>query len=254
MDKTSGIATLVGVDTTPGLWTAQAGIAFNSSDTLYLKDSTDLYLVDTTSAPVINPVLLSPVPLVGGSPHNMLAFDVYDTLFTAERFVPGGADLMTLALDGTLTSVGLTGVPTLAGLAFDGMLNYGPDCSLAVPSLSVLWPTNHAMIWVDILGVTDPEDDPVSIIIDAIMQDEPVNGRGDGNTAPDASGVGTSVAMLRAERSNRGNGRVYEISFTASDGEGGSCSGTVEVGVRRDQGKNGGPAVNDGATFDSTGS
>ena len=62
-----------------------------------------------------------------GSPHNMLAFDVYDTLFTAERFVPGGADLMTLALDGTLTSVGLTGVPTLAGLAFDG-------CSITTPT------------------------------------------------------------------------------------------------------------------------
>ena len=119
-----------------------------------------------------------------------------------------------------------------------------------MPSLGELWPSNHAWTPVSVV-VTDPDGDPVSITIDAIRQDESINGRGDGNTAPDASGVGTSVAMLRAERSGRGNGRVYEIDYTASDGVGGSCSSTVEVGVRHDQGKSG-PAVNDGATIDST--
>lgn len=41
------------------------------------------------------------------------------------------------------------------------------------------------------------------------MQDEPVNGTGDGNTCGDATGIGTSTAQLRAERSRNGNGRAY---------------------------------------------
>jgi len=39
--------------------------------------------------------------------------------------------------------------------------------------------------------------------------------------------------QLRAERSGTGDGRVYRISFTASDGKD-NCSGTVFVGVPHD--------------------
>ena len=37
--------------------------------------------------------------------------------------------------------------------------------------------------------------------------------------------------LLRAERAGTGNGRVYVVQFTASDGQGGNCSGTVKVAV-----------------------
>jgi hypothetical protein len=39
--------------------------------------------------------------------------------------------------------------------------------------------------------------------------------------------------MLRAERSGTGDGRVYRISFEASDGTA-TCSGTVSVAVPHD--------------------
>jgi hypothetical protein len=39
--------------------------------------------------------------------------------------------------------------------------------------------------------------------------------------------------LLRAERDVDGDGRVYRVSFTASDGLGGSCSGTTTVQVPR---------------------
>lgn len=55
---------------------------------------------------------------------------------------------------------------------------------------------------------------------------------------------------LRAKREGRGNGRVYHVSFTASDGVE-SCTGTVQVGVPNSRGRNG-EAVDDGALFDST--
>ena len=124
-----------------------------------------------------------------------------------------------------------------------------PVCSGATPSIASLWPPNHQFVNIDILGVTDPDGDEVTITIDSIFQDEAVDAENSGNTAPDGMGVGTSTAQVRAERVGTGNGRVYHISFTATDTFGGFCSGEVLVGVpvgRNDT------AVDDGAMFDST--
>ena len=128
--------------------------------------------------------------------------------------------------------------------------NQPPECDAATPSTMVIWPPNHNFVDVQVLGVTDPDGDPVTITIDSIYQDEEVDARGSGKTTPDGSGVGTSTAAVRAERYGRGNGRVYHISFTADDGLGGSCTGTVNVSVPHDQ--SGTPAVDEGPLYDST--
>ena len=44
--------------------------------------------------------------------------------------------------------------------------------------------------------------------------------KNDGNTAPDAV-IQDGAVSVRAERSGKGNGRVYQISFNADDGKGG---------------------------------
>ena len=129
--------------------------------------------------------------------------------------------------------------------------NQPPVCTNVLPSTSLLWPPNHKLAAISILNVTDPEKDTVKIFITGITQDEPVNGLGDGDTAPDGFGVGTSTAQVRAERSGLGNGRVYNISFRADDGKNGSCTGSVRVGVPHDQGKGSTP-VDDGQFYDST--
>ncbi len=129
--------------------------------------------------------------------------------------------------------------------------NQPPVCGQAEPSVAILWPPNHKLETVTIRGVTDPDNDPVAIRITGITQDEPVNGLGDGDTAPDGFGVETSQAQVRAERSGTGNGRVYAISFMADDGKNGTCSGQVAVGVPHDMGKGRVP-VDDGQNVDST--
>lgn len=48
-----------------------------------------------------------------------------------------------------------------------------------------------------------------------------------------------------------GNGRVYQISFSADDGQGGSCTGAVTVGVPHSQ-KQGLTAIDDGQIYRST--
>ena len=137
--------------------------------------------------------------------------------------------------------------PVIVGL----QLNLPPVCSGAAPSLDTLWSPNHKMVDIEVWGVTDPEGDAFTINIDSIFQDEPVNGDNDGNTMPDAAGVDTALAQVRAERDGKGNGRVYHINFTATDASG-SCSGTVKVSVPVSNQKRGGEAVDDGPLYDST--
>lgn len=145
------------------------------------------------------------------------------------------------------------GVPDMVWGYF--LFNQPPDCSSAAPSTTEIWPPNHKMASVNILGVTDPDGDPTSIVITDIAQDEPVNGPGDRDTSPDGSGVGTNTAQVRAERSERpsapGDGRMYHIHFEVSDGEGGVCSGLVNVGVPQDR-RPGTVIVDGGELYDST--
>jgi hypothetical protein len=137
-------------------------------------------------------------------------------------------------------------------------VNDAPVCTAAAPSIGSLWPANHALINVNVLGVTDPvEGSAITITITGIWQDEPTNTIGDGNTLIDGFGVGTSTAQVRAERSGAkrtpGDGRMYHIFFTGTDAEGGECTGSVKVGVPHDQGQDG--TIGDGGPlYSSTGS
>ena len=131
------------------------------------------------------------------------------------------------------------------------LVNNAPVCTGAAPSVAVIWPPNHQWEPVTVSGVTDIDGNAITISITSIYQDEPTNGLGDGDTSPDGQGIGSSTAQVRAERKGNGNGRYYHISFTASDGQSGSCTGIVKVSVPKSMGKKG-AAVDDGALYNST--
>jgi cysteine-rich repeat protein len=130
--------------------------------------------------------------------------------------------------------------------------NVPPICTGASASVTDLWPPNHKLATVLVTGVVDPDDDPVAIVVTAIAQDEPVDGSGDGDSCPDAEGVGTDAAQVRVERSGEGDGRVYHIAFAAADGRGGTCIGSVTTCVPHDRGR-GSVCADGGPLFDSTG-
>ncbi len=137
------------------------------------------------------------------------------------------------------------------------IVNEPPDISGAYPSIGCLWPPNHKFVDVTIEGVTDPDGDDVTITITSITSDEPtasIEGAGGAKHAPDADGVGTDTASLRAERSGTGNGRVYEITFVASDEKGGEDEGSVTVCVPHDyRGKcDCTRVIDDGQNYDAT--
>ena len=133
--------------------------------------------------------------------------------------------------------------------------NRPPNCSEAYANPGCLWPPNHKFVDISVMGVTDPDGDPVTITIVAITSDEATatdEGSGGAKHAPDADGVGTDTASVRAERSGNGDGRVYTISFMAEDGRGGVCEGSVTVNVPHDQPDKTCPAVDSSQDYDAT--
>ncbi len=117
----------------------------------------------------------------------------------------------------------------------DACQNTAPVCTGATPTIAQLWPVNKTLQGVGINGVTDAETPgSITIAITGVMSDE--KSSLDGVMTPDAFLLGTTV-NLRKDRgvssTNAGNGRVYRVSFTATDPGGLSCVGSVDVTVPR---------------------
>ena len=110
-------------------------------------------------------------------------------------------------------------------------------------------PPDHKMVQVKILGVVDAEHNPATVTIDSITQDEPAGWIK--SKSPDGSGVGTDTAKPRAKRLGNSNGRVYAITYTTSDGKGGTCNGAVSICVAYDMDRSN-SCIDDGQIYDST--
>jgi hypothetical protein len=180
------------------------------------------------------------------------AFDWFGAHDGATDFYTGGAAYA--SNDGGNTWGTL---PNIGGEPFDFHFwtyvepnNASPVCTAAQAFPLVLWSPKYQFVPVIVMGVTDPDGDAVKITVTGVTQDEPVNAKGDGNTSPDAV-IEAGAASVRAERSGKGNGRVYEVSFKAEDGKGGFCIGKVTVGVPHSM-KVGLTAIDDGQGYDST--
>ena len=93
----------------------------------------------------------------------------------------------------------------------------------------VLWPPNHNMKNVNVnYTSTDNCPGPITCHI-TVASDEPENGTGDGDTAPDWELIDDHHIKLRAERAGNGDGRVYSVTVTCTDQYRNSSSGTKTV-------------------------
>jgi uncharacterized delta-60 repeat protein len=107
-----------------------------------------------------------------------------------------------------------------------------PSITNESASVSILSPANHTMRDVTIsYNVID--NCPLTATL-TVSSNEPVNGTGDGDTDPDWIVTDNHHVQLRAERSANGDGRIYTITITATDGSGNTAVKTVEVRVPHD--------------------
>jgi hypothetical protein len=73
--------------------------------------------------------------------------------------------------------------------------------------------------------------------ITSVGSNEPEDGLGDGDTAPDWEITGPVTVDLRAERSGTGSGRIYTMTVECPDGAGNVASATTTVTVPHNHGK-----------------
>jgi predicted extracellular nuclease len=115
------------------------------------------------------------------------------------------------------------------------------SCDEIAPTLDVsvtpdrLWPPNHKYVRVEATALADDNFDPTpEVELVSVVSNEPDNGPGDGNTTDDVVIVDQDTFRLRAERAGAGSGRVYTVTYRATDACGNSTteSATVTVPVR----------------------
>lgn len=107
-----------------------------------------------------------------------------------------------------------------------------PEIGATVASPAILWPPNHKMTTVTLsVSVADAIDPAPRCRIDSVASNEPVEGLGDGDMAPDWEITADLALKLRAERSGTGSGRIYEVRVRCSDVSGNSSTRAVPVRV-----------------------
>jgi hypothetical protein len=102
-------------------------------------------------------------------------------------------------------------------------------------SPSSIWPPNHTMADVTVSYDASDNCGGVNCVIGSVASNEPVNGSGDGDTAPDWLIVDSHHVQLRAERAGTGSGRVYTITVVCTDGSNNVTTKTVTVAVPKSQ-------------------
>jgi hypothetical protein len=99
---------------------------------------------------------------------------------------------------------------------------------------SSMWPPDHKMVDVTVGYTTTGSCGAVTTSL-SVTSNEPADGTGDGDMAPDWEIVDSHHVRLRAERAGTGTGRIYTIAITCTDSIGNSAVATATVTVAQSQ-------------------
>ena len=123
---------------------------------------------------------------------------------------------------------------TVGGINID---KTAPVVGAALSKPDALWPPNHQMVGVQVAVTSeDALDSLVACAIAGMSSNEPINGLGDGDTAPDWLVTGDLTADVRAERGGGGSARTYTVEIACTDHAGNRAFGNAHVSVPRSQG------------------
>jgi hypothetical protein len=186
---------------------------------------------------------------------------------SSSAFLGAGLNSLTFSFDGSaIGSTGANGPLKLSDLLLFGtksivvpdagqtqayssiQFENGRGTDVTPPSLTVsltpdtLWPANHQLAAATAnIRVSDDTDPNPTVTLISVTSSEPDNGLGDGDTPNDIQGTafGTDDRefLLRAERSGKGGGRVYTVTYRATDAAGNTITVSAQVSVPHDKGK-----------------
>jgi hypothetical protein len=123
---------------------------------------------------------------------------------------------------------GNTGTDTVTIEAVDTM---PPEINITVDP-DMIWPPNHKYVDVEtVVTVHDAVDPSPTLTLVSATSNEPDNGKGDGNTINDVEILNDTNFTLRAERSGKGQGRTYTITYSATDASGNSAEASINITV-----------------------
>jgi hypothetical protein len=162
---------------------------------------------------------------------------------TASDETDGNVAVQCAPASGSLFVIGSTTVTChardAAGNSASGSFNVtvrdttAPAIVSITPSINLITPPNHKMVPVTIAVVaTDATDTAPVSMVTGVSSSEGLNDRGDGNTNADWAITGPLSVALRAERTGKGNGRVYTITVRTVDRFGNATIATTSVSVR----------------------
>ncbi|MFC1800240.1 FlgD immunoglobulin-like domain containing protein [Candidatus Eisenbacteria bacterium] len=111
-----------------------------------------------------------------------------------------------------------------------------PEISVEL-SRDVLWPANHKMCEITAtIEASDICDSDPTIALVSITSSEPDDSLGDGDEPDDIQlGPNDFEFKLRSERSGLGNGRIYTVTYSVTDGSGNTSVASAEVLVPHDR-------------------
>jgi hypothetical protein len=217
-----------------------------TSYVLKVIDSFDQYDEDTTTVDVIDtrpPTVTAPASVTAECTGPTGTSVVLGTASASD--VCDDAPILT---NNAPSSFGL-GTTTVTWSAIDDSNNKGtatqtvkivdttpPQLTLTL-SPTTMWPPNHKMAQITAsITVSDVCDPHPTVRVISITSNEPDNGLGDGDTQDDIQqatfGTDDRTFLLRSERSGGGNGRVYTVTYEASDGSGNKTVRQATVTVR----------------------
>jgi len=108
-----------------------------------------------------------------------------------------------------------------------------PTIQFVTASPSVINKTNHDMVPVTVSVSASDGCGAVTCRITSVTSNEPISGTGGGDLSPDWQITGPLTLLVRAERSPKGDGRVYTITVVCTDASGNTSTKTTTVSVPR---------------------